>query len=55
MLNIPLSENSKFSIITKLKLRYTYSIWFDEGIRKLDNYHQEFLTSQLSLGIGYSF
>ena len=38
-----------------LKLRYTHSIWFDEGLRKLDNYKQEFFTANLSVGIGFNF
>ncbi len=44
-----------FFFTSKLKIRYTYSIWFDEGIRNLDNYHQEFLATQISVGLGYSF
>ena len=52
----PLSETKSFFFITsRLKFRYTHSIWFDKGIRNLDNYNQEFITSQLSVGLGYSF
>ena len=52
----PLNETKNFFFITsKLKLRYTHSIWFDKGIRNLDNYNQEFITLHLSLGVGYSF
>lgn len=46
---------NSFFIISKLKLRYTHSLWFDKGIRKLDDYYQEFFTINLSLGIGYLF
>jgi len=54
--SIPFTESENYFFFTsKLKLRYTYSIWFDEGIRNLDNYHQEFLTTQISIGVGYSF
>jgi len=54
--SIPFNKSENYFFFTsKLKLRYTYSIWFDEGIRNLDNYHQEFLTTQLSIGVGYSF
>lgn len=52
----PLTESKNFFFITsKLKLRYTHSTWFDEGLRNLDNYSQEFITTQFSIGIGYSF
>ncbi|MFO7447303.1 MAG: hypothetical protein R6W90_13115 [Ignavibacteriaceae bacterium] len=53
---IPLDNNPNYFFFTsKLKLRYTYSIWFDEGLRNLDDYYQEFLTMHLSAGVGYSF
>ena len=52
----PLSKGDKYFYFTsKLKMRYTHSIWFDEGLRKLDDYSQEFITTELSIGIGYSF
>jgi hypothetical protein len=55
-LQIPFSEEQNYFYFTsKLKVRYTYSIWFDEGIRKLDDYYQEFVTTNLTVGIGYSF
>lgn len=53
--NVPFNNNNDFIFVSKLKLRYTHSIWFDEGLRKLDDYNQEFLTAQLSLGIGFNF
>lgn len=55
-LQLPFStEQNYFYFTSKLKVRYTHSIWFDEGIRKLDDYKQEFVTTNLTVGIGYSF
>ncbi len=55
-LSVPFSEAEEFFFFTsKMKFRYTHSIWFDEGLRNLYNYKQEFLIFNLSLGIGYSF
>jgi len=42
-----------FSIRGMAKLRYTHSIWHDEGIRKLSGYNQEFITAQV--GIRFMF
>jgi len=54
--SLQLNENTDYFFFTsKLKLRYTHSIWFDEGIRNLENYDQEYFTVQLLIGIGYSF
>ena len=47
-------ENNLF-ITSQFRIRYTHSIWFDKGNRNLDNYSQEFLTGQISAGLGYSF
>ncbi|RJP61076.1 MAG: hypothetical protein C4539_20345 [Ignavibacteriales bacterium] len=55
MFNMPIMVDSKFFITSKLKFRYIHSIWFDKGIRNLDNYKQEFITAQITLGIGYKF
>lgn len=53
---IPLTNDKNYFYFTSmLKLRYTYSIWYDEGIRELDDYYQEYFTTQLSIGVGYSF
>ena len=41
------NENNGFFFSSKIKLRYVHSIWFDKGIRDLDNYNQQFLTAQL--------
>jgi len=55
-LTFPLSDNKEYFFFnSELKFRYTHSIWFDKGIRNLDNYYQEFLTAQIIVGIGYSF
>lgn len=53
MYNAPLVE--KLYLTTKIKLRYTHSVWFDKGPRNLDNYSQEFLTTEMSAGLGYAF
>ena len=54
--SIPFSESEDYFFFnSKIKLRYTHSIWFDEGNRKLDDYSQDFFTTKLSVGIGYSF
>ena len=53
--SIPFGLKSNFMFISRFKIRYTHSIWFDEGLRELDDYYQEFLTTELSLGIGYKF
>jgi len=54
--SIPLSKGKNhFFFSSKLKFRYTHSIWFDKGIRNLDNYSQEFFTTQILAGIGYAF
>jgi len=53
---IPFSECANYFFFnSKIKFRYTHSIWFDEGIRKLDDYSQDFLTSEFEAGIGYGF
>lgn len=31
------------------KMRYSHSVWFDEGIRKLDGYHQDFVSFQVGV------
>lgn len=55
-LNIPLSSGKNYIFFSsKLKFRYTHSIWYDKGIRNLDNYHQDFLTTQILAGVGFAF
>lgn len=53
MYNTPLIES--FYLTSKIKLRYAHSIWFDKGPRNLDNYSQEFVTPEVSVGLGYAF
>lgn len=56
MFSVPFTKDKNYFYFTSmLKFRYTYSVWFDEGIRDLDNYYQEYFTTQLSIGVGYSF
>jgi len=40
-----------FTYSFQLKLRYSHSVWFDKGIRKLDGYKQEFVSVQVGLKI----
>lgn len=44
-----------FYFTSNMKFRYLHSIWFDKGNRNLDDYSQWFLTSELTVGIGYAF
>jgi len=54
--SIPFDASKDYFYFTsKIKLRYTHSIWFDKGIRNLDDYNQDFITSEISVGVGYSF
>ncbi len=54
--SIPIIGSKNYLFFTsKLKFRYTHSIWFDKGIRNLDDYHQEYFTVQILGGIGYAF
>ncbi|HEX2866994.1 MAG TPA: hypothetical protein VHO03_08120 [Ignavibacteriales bacterium] len=55
MFTMPVFEGTGFFVSSKLKFRYTHSVWFDAGLRNLDNYSQEFTTGEISLGAGYSF
>ena len=55
-LSVPITGSKNYFFFTsKLKFRYTHSIWFDKGIRNLDDYHQEYFTVQILGGIGYAF
>jgi len=54
--SIPLNNGKNYLFFSsKLKFRYTHSIWYDKGIRNLDNYYQDFLTTQILAGVGYAF
>lgn len=52
-IKLPMDNDEKLYFLINCRLRYTHSIYFDEGIRKLDDYSQGFLTSQLSLGFAH--
>ena len=55
-LEVPLGEGDQyFFFLSSLKLRYLYSLWFDKRDRNLDDYYQESILGQLSIGLGYSF
>ena len=54
--SVPIYGSKKYFFFTsKLKFRYTHSIWFDKGIRNLDDYKQEYFTVHILAGIGYAF
>jgi hypothetical protein len=38
-----------------LKIRYLHGFFYDEGLRDLDDYNQNFVTANLAIGIGYNF
>lgn len=46
---------NSFSMRGIAKLRYTHSIWHDEGIRKLSGYKQEFISAQLGIRFMVNF
>ena len=48
-------EEHYYYFTAKVKLRYIHSVWFDKGIRNLDDYSQYFFTDELSVGVGYAF
>lgn len=53
---IPLNDAENYFFLSpKLKAVYAHSFWFDEKGRILDNYKQEFLDTQISVGVGYNF
>jgi hypothetical protein len=63
-LGVNVSVNIEFPLQTgpqyvfffsSVKLRYLHSVWFDDKGRNLSNYYQAFLSSQLNVGLGYSF
>ena len=44
-----------FFAYSTLKIRFLQAIWFDQGERNLDNYHQSFFIGQWGFGLGYCF
>lgn len=54
--SVPIFGKKNYLFFTsKLRFRYTHSVWFDKGIRNLDDYHQEYFTVQILGGLGYAF
>ena len=55
-MRIPLSDKTNFwYFYGGLKFRYLHGFFYDEGLRDLSNYNQNYLTANLSIGIGYNF
>ncbi|MCW9098535.1 MAG: hypothetical protein OQJ93_14230 [Ignavibacteriaceae bacterium] len=55
-MRIPLSKNAEYwYFYSGLKIRYLHGLFYDEGLRDLENYNQNFVTAILTIGIGYSF
>jgi len=53
---IPFSDISKDWFFTgSAKIRYLHGIWYDKKGRNLDDYSQNYLTSNFSIGLGYDF
>lgn len=55
-MRIPISNNINYwYLYGGLKFRYLYGLFYDKGLRDLDNYNQHFVVTNLSVGIGYHF
>jgi hypothetical protein len=55
-MRIPLSNNAEYwYFYSGLKFRYLHGFFYDEGLRDLDDYEQDFVTANLAIGIGYNF
>lgn len=55
-MNIPFSKSKEYwYFYTGVKIRYLHGFFYDEGIRDLSNYSQNFVTANLAIGIGYNF
>jgi hypothetical protein len=55
-MRIPFSDDVNFwYFYGGLKIRYLHGLFYDEGLRDLDDYNQNFITGNLTIGIGYSF
>jgi hypothetical protein len=53
---LPLDENTNYwYFYSGIKFRYLYGIFYDEGLRDLNDYNQHFITGNLTIGIDYSF
>jgi len=55
-MRIPFSNKTNFWFFySGLKFRYLHGFFYDEGLRDLSDYNQNFVTANLALGIGYNF
>ena len=55
-MHIPFSASNEFwYFYTAIKVRYLHGFFYDEGLRELDDYDQNFVTANLAIGIGYNF
>jgi hypothetical protein len=55
-MRIPLNEqNNYWYFYSGLKFRYLHGLFYDEGLRDLDDYNQNFVSANLAIGIGYNF
>jgi hypothetical protein len=55
-MRVPFSKDINYwYFYSGLKFRYLYGLLYAEGLRDLDDYNQNFVTANLSLGIGYNF
>lgn len=55
-MRIPFSKSKEYwYFYTGVKIRYLHGFFYDEGIRDLSNYSQNFVTANLAIGIGYNF
>jgi hypothetical protein len=53
---VPFSDAQEYLFFfASLKVRYIHSVWFDDRGRKLDNYYQSFLYSQIHIGLGFHY
>lgn len=55
-MRIPFSKSIEYWYFhTGMKIRYLHGFFYDEGLRDLDDYDQNFVTANLAIGIGYNF
>ena len=57
-MRIPFSKSADYwYFYSGLKFRYLHGLFFlyDKGLRDLDDYEQNFVTANLTIGIGYNF
>jgi len=55
-MRIPISNNAEYwYFYSGLKFRYLHGFFYDEGLRDLKDYEQNFVTANLAIGIGYHF